>query len=190
MYRNYFPPCLVDGPIEPPVPYVHMGSSGAVPHKCSTCQYLFEGSCTRAGEELDRYLHLDHGSCKVSGPTNPVLYQDQFIKSKVEVPKKCTDCVLLKLDHIYGFYCSQDEDKWGDFKRGLDWGNWKPDEPYIELPYPDITTKTMLKAVIQNARTAFVKEYREVNPGHSFSVAIKAFEYLREKLKASQDNDA
>lgn len=77
-------------------------------------------------------------------------------------------------------------DKWGSFHRGLDWGNWKPEEPYIELPDPKVTTKSMMKAVESNKRTDFVREHREVNPGYVFSEAIADFDYLREKLKASQ----
>lgn len=106
MYREYFPPCEVEGSVEPPVAFTHMGSVGAVPNKCVTCEHLFEGSCTRAAEELNKFLHLDHGSCKVKGATNPVFYEDDYIKSKVEVPEKCVSCSFLKMETFRGFYCS------------------------------------------------------------------------------------
>ena len=85
-------------------------------------------------EEVGRYLNLDHGPCSKTGPTDPVMYEDSFIVSKVEIPRKCSKCVFLMVDSIYGFYCTQDKEKWGDFHRGLDWGAWEPDSIYLELP--------------------------------------------------------
>ena len=190
MYRDYFPSCPVDGPIEPPVPCVIFTSSGAIPNKCGACNHFFEGGCTRVSEELHRYMHLDYGPCTESGSTHPVLFEDKLYGHQAELPQKCTKCRFLMIHQQGGFYCSQDAEKWGDFTRGFDWGDWQPEEPYIELPDPKVTTKSMMQAVAQNARTAFVREHREVNLGHPFSVAIADFEYLREKLKASQDNDA
>lgn len=128
MYHKYFPPCPVDGPIEPPVPFAHMFSIGAVPQKCSTCDCLFEGECTR----YIRYLHLDHGPCGIDGPTDPVIFENEFITPKVEVPRKCAECVHLSCVHLSvpslsRLCCTKDSDKWGDFHRGLDWGSWRPD---------------------------------------------------------------
>src|SRR5262245_26778416 len=101
MHKHYFPPCPVDGPIEPPVPYGHMGASGAVPNKCRSCPNLFEGSCLRSIKEVGRYLHLDYGPCGIPGPTDPVIYEDEFITSKVTVPRKCATCHFLKFHQIF-----------------------------------------------------------------------------------------
>jgi hypothetical protein len=127
MHKYYFPRCEVAGPIEPATPFSHLGISGNVPFKCSTCEYLFEGDCIRNLEMTGHYLRLDHGKCNKEGPTYPVNYEDHFIHSKVEIPQKCSTCSFLKVDRIYGFYCSQDGDKWGNYLRGLDWGAWQPD---------------------------------------------------------------
>ena len=122
MQSKYFPACPIDGPIEPPVPFSHAASRGAVPKKCSECEHLFEGECTRYIDEVGHYLHLDHGPCGIDGPTDPVPYEDEFIRAKVEIPRKCSTCVYLAVDRIPGFHCTKDSDKWGDFHRGLDWG--------------------------------------------------------------------
>ena len=84
MHKFYFPSCKVNGDIEPPVPFNHMGIAGAVPNKCGSCPHLFEGGCTRYIDSVNQYLHLDFGPCKVNGPTDPVIYEDDFIKSKVD----------------------------------------------------------------------------------------------------------
>jgi hypothetical protein len=88
-------------------------------------------------------LHLDHGPCGIDGPTDPVVYDDEFVTSKVEVPRKCAKCVFLAIDRVYGFHCTKDADKWGDFHRGLDWGAWEPDFIYVELPQPKVTTRDL-----------------------------------------------
>lgn len=106
MHSRYFPPCPVDGPIDPPVAFGHMGSRGAVPAKCGQCRHLFEGECTRFIETVGHYLHLDHGPCGINGPTDPVTYEDEFIKAKVEVPRKCSRCRFLAVHQIFGFHCT------------------------------------------------------------------------------------
>lgn len=183
MHRRYFPPCPVDGPIEPPVPFGHMASRGAVPMKCSECQHLFEGECTRYIEEVGHYLHLDHGPCGIDGPTDPVIYKDDFVTSKAEVPRKCTICVFLAVDRIHGFHCTKDSDKWGDFHRGLDWGAWEPDFVYLELPLPKVTTKELSLYARQNDKMSFIKEHRRINPGLSIEEAIADFARFREVLE-------
>ena len=127
MHRNNFPPCPVEGPIEPPVPFAHGGTEGAVPAKCASCEHFFEGSCNRAEALVDGFLHLDFGSCGIEGPTEPVHIQNRHLQSVVEVPRKCTSCVHLTYDFVRGFTCFQDREKWGDFDRGLDWGDWEPE---------------------------------------------------------------
>ena len=77
MHKLYFPACPVEGPIEPPVPFSHFGTRGAIPSKCGSCKLEFEGGCMRYMDKLKRYMHLDYGPCGISGPTNPVIYEDQ-----------------------------------------------------------------------------------------------------------------
>jgi hypothetical protein len=186
MYTQYFPPCPVDGPIEPPVPFGHMISKGAVPKKCSECKYLFEGECIRYMREVGRYLHLDHGFCGIQGPTDPVFYQDQYIESKVEIPRKCSTCSYLEYDRIRGFTCRKDAAKWGDFPRGLDWGDWEPDIMYLELPLPKITTKALSRHAKNDDLVAFIKEHRRVNPGLSMQEAKDDFYHFRVILTGDQ----
>lgn len=182
MYHRYFPSCPVDGPIEPPVQYGHMGSRGAVPKKCSECQNLFEGECIRHIEEVGHYLHLDHGPCGVNGPTDPVYYEDIYIASKVVVPRKCAKCVYLAVDSIYGFHCTKDPEKWGDFHRGLDWGQWEPDDIYLELPLPKVTTRALSMFARCDDLIGFIMEHRRVNPGLSIKEAKADFAHFRSIL--------
>ena len=183
MHKLYFPTCKVEGDIEPPVPFNHMGIVGAVPNKCGSCSHLFEGGCTRYMEQVNRYLHLDYGSCGIVGPTDPVIYEDQFIKSKVEVPRKCSKCVYMKVDSIHGFDCTKDKEKWGEYHRGLDWGAWEPDSIYLQLTHPKVTTKELSTYVKQNDIIKFIKEYRKRNPGLSINEAKEDFAYLQNILK-------
>ncbi len=100
MHKYYFPSCKIDGPIEPAVPFNHMGITGSVPKKCSECKHLFEGGCTRYMKEVGHYLHLDHGPCGIHGPTDPVQYKSEYFLSKVEIPRKCNSCLYLMIDKI------------------------------------------------------------------------------------------
>jgi len=183
MHKKYFPVCPVDGPIEPPVPFGHMMSSGAVPNKCGGCPNLFEGECTRYMEQVGHYLHLDYGYCGIPGPTDPVIYRDEFIVSEVEIPRKCSKCVHLAFDRIKGFYCSKDSEKWGDLDRGLDWGAWKPDTIYLELPFPKITTRALAEHANRDDLIRFIKEYRRINPGVSIEEAKSDYRRFREILE-------
>jgi hypothetical protein len=185
MYTKYFPACTVKGPIEPAVPFGHWVFRGAVPNKCSSCKHLFESECTRASEYIGkRYLHLDHGPCGVDGPTDPVLYEDQFMVAIVTVPRKCTECWFLKQDSIDGFHCGKDADIWGDFHRSLDWGAWAPNRIYFELPFPKITTRVLSEFAYQDDLIGFIKEHRRVNPSPSLEEAKKDFRFFREKIEA------
>lgn len=180
MHQDYFPPCPVEGLIDPPVPFGHLGLHGAVPQKCAHCKYLFEGSCARYFEEVEHFLHLDHGSCGINGPTDPVLYENEYISSKVEIPRKCARCVFLHIDNIHGFYCHKDKDIWGDFPRGLDWGAWEPDHIYLQLPLPKVTTKALSRFAYENDIVAFIKEHRRINPGLSLQEAKADFAHFCE----------
>ena len=183
MYKDYFPACPVDGPIEPPVPFNHLGLSGAVPNKCGQCPNLFEGSCTRYMEEVGHFLHLDYGYCGIPGPTDPVIYEDQFIAAKVEVPRKCSTCRYLEYDRVRGFSCRKDAEKWGEFERGLDWGSWRPDIVYLELPLPKLTTKNLVRHANDGNLIEFIKEYRRINPGVPVDEAKSDYRRLREILE-------
>ncbi len=159
MYQKYFPTCPVAGAIDPPIPFSHMFLRGAIPHKCGVCENLFEGECKRSLSDVGGYLYLDHGYCGINGPTDPITYQDQYIFSKVEIPRKCSTCQFLTFDRIGGFQCLKDANKWGDFHRGLDWGTWELDSVYLQLPLPKITTKQLSLLAKQNEVTAFIIEY-------------------------------
>jgi hypothetical protein len=185
MHKIYFPSCKIEGDIEPPIPYNHMGITGAVPNKCGSCKHIFEGGCTRYMDLTNSYLHLDYGPCKVDGPTDPVIYEDEYIRGKVEVPRKCSKCVFLKVDRPYGFHCIQDKQKWGSYHRGLDWGAWEPDSIYLQLPLPKVTTKELSLYVKQDDLIKFIKEYRKRNPGLSINEAKDDYKYLQNILKQS-----
>jgi hypothetical protein len=123
-------------------------------------------------------MHLDHGPCEVAGPTDPVILDNEFIRSKVDVPRKCSQCVYLSYFVILGFYCMRDADKWGDFHRSLDWGDWKP--PFIYVSLRKIkTTPALSRLAHENSLIAFVKEYRLVNPDVSMNEAKADFDRMR-----------
>ncbi|ULH14389.1 hypothetical protein MF271_10080 [Deinococcus sp. KNUC1210] len=176
MYIDAFPACTVEGPIYPAVPFDYI--AGSIPQKCSQCSMQFEGSCRRGMSLLGRFLSLDYGPCRLSGSTHPAFFEDTFIASKVEVPKKCTTCKLLRYDGIYGFRCAEDADVWGQSLKALDWGAWEPDALYVELVAPKITTKLLVKAAKDHDLVAFVKEYRRINPNVSIVEAKEDFQFL------------
>jgi len=140
-------------------------------------------------EKLNRYMHLDYGPCGINGPTDPVVYEDQFVRSKVEIPRKCSTCGFLFNDRIYGFSCRKDPEKWGRMYRGLDWGQWQPDRLYFDLPYPKITTKVLADAAHDNDLKAFVIEYRRVNPGLSMDEARQDFARIRGLIAGQSEGD-
>ena len=185
MHRHYFPSCPVEGPIEPPVPYNHMGISGAIPKKCSECSHCFEGGCTRFFEEVQRYSHLDFGPCGIDGPTDPVVYEDKFVTAKVEIPRKCLRCSFLFHDSIYGFTCRKDQDKWGRCHRGLDWGAWSPSRIYVELPHPKLTTKVLVDYAHSENLTGFIAEHRRINPGLSIIESKEDYGWFRRLIEQS-----
>ncbi len=179
MHNLYFPSCPVEGPIEPPVSFNHLGISGAIPNKCGHCEMMFEGVCTRAMERLQRYMHLDYGPCGIPGPTDPVIYEDPFVRSRVEVPRKCSRCRFLIHDSIHGFTCKKDSEKWGRYHRGLDWGAWSPERIDFNLPHPKLTTKVLLDCVYTEDLSGFIKEHRRINPGLSMQEAKEDFTLMR-----------
>jgi hypothetical protein len=189
MHHQYFPACPVKGPIEPPAPFNHLGIQGAIPNKCNRCEFMFEGGCTRYFDKVQHYMHLDFGPCGIDGPTDPVIYEDEFIRSKVEIPRKCRRCRFLFHDYIHGFTCSKDPEKWGYCYRGLDWGAWSPERIYFQLPSPKLTTKVLSDSVYDNNLAVFIIEYRRINPDISMAEARDDFAGLRE-LVAQQTAQA
>lgn len=185
MHIYYFPVCPINEAIEPPISFSHMGSSGAVPYKCSKCNHLFEGECLRGGEFIGRYLHLDYGFCGIRGKTDPVYYENKFIKAKVTIPRKCSECFHLSIGR-WGFGCKKDNDKWGDFSRGLDWGTWQPDTIYFDLPLPKVTTKALCYYATSGNLIEFIKEYRRVNPDMSLLETRQDYNIIREKLNINK----
>ena len=180
MYRTAFPRCTVLGSFEP-VPYSHF-LNGAVPAKCSQCDHLFEGSCLRAKDQVRDYLSLDHGPCPVTGPTDPVLIETKYYVSKVSVPSKCRDCRYLLLDHVRGFVCNFESEKWGYFPRTLDWGLWTPEYPNLGLQSGRSVSVDVMRAVQQRNEVAAVKAFRAVHKDASFKEARDAYAELVEKV--------
>jgi hypothetical protein len=184
MHRQAFPPCQVEGDIQPSASFSHMGFEGAIPNKCASCQQLFEGECLRGWTLQAQYLNLDHGPCGVHGPTDPILYEDQFVDAKVEIPRKCSTCRYLEHDRIRGLVCREDRQIWGDFPRSLDWGAWQPDTVYLELPNPKRTNRALMELVQHDKFLEFVKESRRLNPGYSIQKAQDDFADLKSRLEA------
>lgn len=180
MYRQVFPRCTVLGPVDP-VPYSHM-LAGAVPRKCRSCKFLFEGACTRASEQVEGYLTLDHGPCPVKGPTHPVLAQSQYFVSKVYVPAKCENCAHLDFEWVRGFVCGLDRKKWGNFPRTLDWGSWSPEFPNLGLKSGRSVTVHFMQAVKEGNEVAAIKAFREAHSDASLKEAGEAYAELVAKL--------
>ncbi len=182
MYRQAFPRCTVFGPVDP-VPYSHMLLSGAIPRKCRSCRYLFEGSCTRATVQVEGYLALDHGPCAVKGPTHPVLVESQYFVSKLHVPAKCKTCSYLNCSPSTGFFCGLDTEKWGHFPRTLDWGSWSPEFPNLGLKSGRSVTVQFLRAVKERDEAAAIRVFREEHADASFKEAREAYAELVGKLR-------
>ena len=186
MHHFYFPSCPVDGPIEPPVPFGHMLSKGAIPKKCSECEHSFEGSCTRYIKEVGHFLHLDHGPCGIDGPTDPVIYENDFVTSKVEVPRKCAKCYRLAVCSVKGLHCTKDADKWGDFHHGLDWGTWQPERVYLRMELPKVTTKVLVDHAYTGDLAAFIEEHQRTNPGITVEDAKSDFNWFRNIIEGGR----
>jgi len=133
MYNKSFPKCKINGSLNP-INYNYF-FSGKIPEKCSTCKFFYHGGCLRNFNETEEYLHLDYGPCPISGDTEPKLIDNQYISSKVYIPKKCLDCPDLSYSYLKNLYCNNESDTWGFFNRNFDWGRWKPNltEKEIEL---------------------------------------------------------
>ncbi|QDT24460.1 hypothetical protein [Gimesia chilikensis] len=188
MYRKVFPRCEVEGSLEP-VAFSHFGSTDHIPRKCTECENMFEGECVRAMDQVEDYLSLDYGPCRKSGLCNPVLFEDQYIKSKVYVPEKCRDCFNLKYHAVFGFRCHEDDQIWGRYGKTLDWGHWSPDLPNIGLESRKEVSMELLQAVKDEQEVAAIRIYQELHPGTTIREARDAYEELKEKLQRYGDDE-
>ena len=184
MHHNAFPICTVSGSYDP-VAFSHLGR-GAVPAKCAECKDLFEGGCTRAMDLVQAYLALDHGPCGVRGPTDPVVYEDRWMRSKVEVPRKCADCVHITVDSVRGFHCGKDPAIWGSFPRSLDWGAWRPGRGAVTLSSGHEVTSAFLEATRARKKMKAFMAFRAANKGTSIMDAKRAYTELVGKVGPDQ----
>ena len=72
----------------------------------------------------------------------------------------------------------KDKEKWGDYPRGFDWGSWKPEFIYIQLPPLKVTTRILSQHAYNNDLIAFIKEYRRINPEISIKEARFDFRHF------------
>lgn len=188
MYRKVFPRCEVEGSLEP-VAFSHGGLDKRIPRKCDECDNLFEGECVRAIDQVENYLSLDYGPCRKPGLCNPVLVEDRFIKCKVYVPEKCSDCDFLRYHQISGFRCHEDDQIWGRYGKTLDWGHWSPNLPNIGLESRKEVSMELLQAVKDEQEVAAIRIYRELHPGTTIREARDAYQELKEKLQRYGDDE-
>lgn len=176
MYRTVIPRCVVVGSLEP-VSYSHF-MTGAIPAKCRACENMFEGGCTRAMEQVQGYLALDHGPCPVRGPTEPVIVETEHYTSKLFVPAKCERCRFLELEKARGFVCNFERAKWGAFPRTLDWGTWNPDHPNVGLKSGRSVPIGVLQAVAARHEAEAIKVLRAAHSDATLGEARDAYAEL------------
>jgi hypothetical protein len=198
MYRKLFPKCEIEGSLEP-VKYEHFASQGAVPKKCISCSNLFEGECLRAVDLIEDYLTLDYGVCKIEGETYPVVIETKN-ENPICVPKKCLDCQFLLKSRTRGYTCTSEKEKWGDFSRHLDWGDWKPDYPLVGLRRDEvigsknsylggmIITKDLVSLLLDGKTTKAIKLYRTLNNIETIKEASEAMKTLSNKLNENYNS--
>lgn len=182
MYRKAFPKCEVAGSLDP-IEFNHGGYVKNIPRKCYECSNLFEGECVRAMEQVEDYLSLDYGACRKTGDCNPVLVEDQFVKSKVYVPAKCVKCPFLEYHTILGFRCHEDADVWGAYGKTLDWGHWSPELPNIGLESGKLVSMELIQAVQEKKEVDAIKIFRNLNKGTNIREARDAYQELSLKLE-------
>ena len=125
-WYTYFPECTVIGPRDP-VPIGHLCRRGSVPRKCVTCKHFFEIGCLRAGD--NREMRLDYDPCRVTGDTRPTEFRVTLGDEELAllIPTKCATCPLFTSGLPHPISCSEDQQIWGSYLRGLDWGDWRPE---------------------------------------------------------------
>lgn len=185
VHRRSFPACEVRGPVDP-VPFSHGASAGAVPRKCASCRFLFEGECVRAIDQVQGYLALDHGPCPVVGDTTPTPMAIGPPLGTVSIPTKCRTCQHLDASPVRGFTCRFERDRWGAFPRALDWGTWSPELPNLGLASGRPVSLTLLRAVAAGNEAEAVKAFRADVPDATFAEARAAFAELVERRKKAR----
>lgn len=185
MFRRAFPRCGVSGSVEPS-PYNHLGLKGSIPVKCSTCALQLEGECTRAMDQTHGFLELDHGPCPITGDTHPVTVVTQWFESKVSVPAKCSTCRHLEVSRSRGFTCGFESERWGFFRRGLDWGSWSPELPNVGLSSRRRVSQEVLRAAVDGNEAEMVRAFRAEFPEASVSEARQAFAELRAQVEKAR----
>jgi WG containing repeat len=162
MLRYQFPICQVKGPIEPAVPFSHMGE-GSIPNKCYNCKLMFEGGCTRGRYIGISYIELDHGPCGIDGPTDSVAFDKTEQKRRVGIPRKCSTCHFLKEGSISALRCSKDAEKWRFGDRGMDWGyEIGALNRWVTKKVKDTTKEEKLYMIIFNKSYGFIDKNGKV----------------------------
>lgn len=184
MHRRAFPKCEVSGPVDP-VPFRHL-VSGSIPRKCSECRFQFEGECTRAIDQVHGYLALDHGPCPVVGDTSPVQVVTQHLRSTVSIPAKCRTCRHLEVSLDRGFTCGFESERWGWFRRSLDWGTLTPEMPNIGLASRRFVSAAVLQAAVSGNEAQTIRAFRADFPDATFAEARQAFAELVAQLKTAR----
>lgn len=182
MYRESFPKCVIDGDQTPSGMLNHMGDRYAIPKKCLTCKFSFEGECTRSLQLKDGYLRLDTGFCGYEGSTEPELIKKTPDGNEIFVPKKCVACKHLHSDEFRGYVCMKDKEKWGSNFRDLDWGDWEPTYPNVGIGQA-IITKEVVEFVLEGKKIKALKLYRALNKIETLLEAKMEIDKLEIKLK-------
>lgn len=156
---------------------------------------LFEGECLRGLEQVEGYLRLDTGTCRVEGSSEPVPIMEEPQGNPVFVPKKCLGCDFLHHDRIREYVCKQDHKRWQDGFRDLDWGDWEPDYPMLglrrgmngETSGPAIITREIIKGLQEDRRVEALKVYRKLNQIETLAEAIADIDRLEKKIKEIEE---
>jgi len=199
MYRKSFPKCKVEGDTTPLFEGLKTDLWYAVPKKCSTCEYLMEGSCTRNIEQMAGYLHLDAGSCGINGNTKPIAIDEIPKGNPIFVPEKCVNCEFMSRTDYNEYACKKDADLWGSHYRTFDWGDWQPDYPvvgirrlanlvedYLGDKSEAVITREIILLIQNKKHTAAMKLYKDLNKCETIREALDAIELIREKLKTAE----
>ncbi len=196
MYRKSFPKCEIQGDRSPSKKKQIMGSISALPNKCLSCEFLFEGECLRAEELAEDYLRLDYGSCGIEGNTEPKVIKVSKTGIEIFVPNKCIDCEFLIYNSTLRYVCSKDQEIWGDGFRELDWGDWQPKFPNVglrkfgrddlDLGNVAITNK-VIQHILDGHKTKALKVYKDLNNISTIKEAREDIEQIEIKLKKAQN---
>lgn len=163
-----------------------MAITGAVPRKCGDCRFLFEGECTRATDQVQGYLALDHGPCPIPGNPTPTLVVTDPPFGTVSIPTKCRTCAHLQTDPIRGFTCGYERERWGAYPRTLDWGDWSPELPNVGLASGRPVSPAVLRAAAAGHEVQAINAFRADFPEATIAEARHAFAELVRKLRTAR----